>query len=312
MSMLPLLATAQLALAGIPLVHEGGDSSALIAEASSRTGLPADQFEAIDIGKLREESPHGMGEIAVRRCARQPTDNSGVRAELVRAEAALGIDDLIATADHLDLAVAALGCLTEIVEANVTARTFLLRGALAAEEGREDDARGEIRTALAFDDKVNWPPGYPVAGQSMVAEEVDNQLRHTVTAVPDPGLGPWVDGHEIADQVALTEGLHLLQHSGPKGVRSAWLVVGGVGTVVVPEKFQAPILDAFVDPATRSDLEHLLAAVIDDFEAAYVAHQGGLWLVVTGPETSELQPAVIPEPEPEPEPTKKGKKGKKR
>jgi len=285
----------------------------MVAAASERTGLPADQFDAIHIGTLRDKPPQGMGEIAVRRCARQPTQNSGVRAELVRAEAALGIDDMIAVADHLDLAVADLSCLTEIVEAGVAARAFLLRGALAAEEGRDADARGEIRTALGFDGKVNWPPGYPVSGQSMVAEEVGNDQRHTVTAVPDPGLGPWVDGHEIVDEVALTEGLHLLQHSGPKGIRSAWLVVGGAGTVVVPEKFQAPILDAFVDPSTRSDLEHLIAAAVEDFEAAYVAHQDGLWLVVageSGPSTSELVAAVIPEPEPEPEPTKK-KKGKK-
>ncbi len=308
-----LLFFATTALAGIPLVHEGGEAAALIAAASERSGLPVDQLTAIDVGKLRTKPPQGLGDIAVRRCARQPTQNSAVRAELVRAEAALGIDDMIATADHLDLAVAELSCLTEVVDAAVAARAFLLRGALAAEGGSEDEARGEIRTALGFDAVINWPPGYPVSGQSLVVQELDNPVRHTVNAVPDTGLGPWVDGVEIVDKADLTEGLHLLQYSGPKGIRSAWLVVGGPGTVVVPEKFQAPVLDAFIDAATRSDLEHLLTAAIDGFEAAYVAHMDGLWLVVSdesGPSTTELAPAVIPEPEPEPEPTKK--KGRKR
>ena len=302
----------QIALAGIPLVHEGGDPAALTAEASSKSGLPADQLDAIDIAKLRDHPPQSLGQIAVRRCAREATQNSGVRAELVRAEAALGADDLIGAADHLDLAVSALSCLTEVVESAVAARTFLLRGALSAEEGREEDARGEIRTALAFDSKVNWPPGYPVSGQSLVVEEIENAVRHPVAAVPDPGLGPWIDGTEVADTTQLTEGLHLFQHSSPKGIRSAWLVVAGPGTVVVPEKFQAPVLDAFLDAETRSDLEYLLNATIEDFEAAYVTHMHGLWLVVAnpnGPSTSELTAAVIPEPEPLPEPLKK--KGKK-
>ena len=312
MVLLALIAAA--AHAGIPLVHEGGDAEALTAEASERTGLPADQFTAVDVGVLRQKPPQGLGEIAVRRCARQPSQNSAVRAELVRAEAALGVDDLMATTDHLDLAVAELGCLSEVVEASVAARVFLLRGALIAESGRPDEARGEIRTSLAFDAKINWPSGYPVSGQALVAEEAGNPTRHPVAAVPDPGLGPWIDGAEVQDSAELSEGLHLFQYGGPKGIRSAWLVVGGAGSIVVPEKFQAPVLAPFAKADTRADLERLLAGSIDAFEAAYVAHAGGLWLVVAegaGASTTELVAPPPPPPPPEPEPTKKRDKKKK-
>jgi hypothetical protein len=240
---------------------------------------------------------------------------SDVRVELVRADAAVAQGDLIRMFDHLDLAVAQLGCLTEVAYPSEVALGFLLRGALAAEQGDEDAARSEIRTALAFDADVIWPPGYPIAGQSIVPDELANPDRHSIRVVPnDTGAGPWVDGQELTDATTLTEGLHLVQYGSRSGLQSAWLVVDGPTTFVVPDRFTAPVLDRFLDAEARDETALLLAATLDDFEAAYVAHRGGLWLVVATDDSASVQELVPGEPLPVEveEPEGKGRKRAKR
>ncbi|MFT4622774.1 MAG: hypothetical protein ACI8PZ_001430 [Myxococcota bacterium] len=308
-----VIASISTALAGVPVVHEGGDPGAAIAAASERSGLPADQLTAVAVSGLLSSPPTAVGDTVVRRCARGPARMTDVSVELVRAEAALGSSDAVRTLDHLDLAVAQLGCLTEVADADRVALGFLLRGAMAAELGEPEAARGEIRTALAFDADVDWPPGYPVAGQALLAEELSGTERHQVRVVPDDtGAGPWVDGREVEGEVSLTPGLHLVQYGSKRGLQTAWLVVDGASALVVPDRFGPPVLDAFLEPATRADVALLLAATLPNFEAAYVAHRGGLWLVVSADGGASVEELVPGEPLPVPEVEPTGKKGKKR
>ncbi len=305
------------ALAGIPVVHDGGDPAAHVAAAAERTGLPADQLTAIDVSTLLDEPPSALGKGVVRRCARTPARMTDVRTQLVRADAAVAEGDAVSVFDHLDLALAQLGCLTEVADPDEVALGFLLRGALAAEQGDTEAAQSEIRTALAFDADVVWPPGYPVAGQEILAAELTDQIRHDVRVVPDDtGAGPWVDGAEVGETTPLAEGLHLIQYGSRQGLQSAWMVVDGPAALVVPDRFPARVLDTFLDAEAHQEAALLLAAALDDFEAAYVAHRDGLWLVVAesaGASVEELVageplPVVVEQPEPEP----KGKKGRRR
>ncbi len=266
----------------------------VVAAVASRTGLPADQLEALPLDQLLKAAPEALGEAVLRRCTREGTRGDLIRSELARAESAFAGGDRGGAQDHLDLAVAQLGCLVELPDARVAARVFLLRAALVADADAEV-ARGELRTALAFEPDLAWDDRYPESGRALLDEVRAAGTAATLSIVPDTATsGPWIDGREAPDEgVKVGQGLHLAQYSGPTGVASGWLLVGGDCALVLPGAYRRPILGPIADAATRGPVEALLEATIPEIEAAYVAWSGGLWLVSddgSGLSTIEIAP----------------------
>jgi hypothetical protein len=305
MSVIPFVAfNVALALAGTPLVLEGVDGDTAVGEVSSRTGLPADQLEPLDIASLLDAPPQVVGAAVLRRCVRDTVGMESVRAELARAEAARRSGDPVGALDHLDLAVAGLGCLSELVDRPVAARIFLQRGAILAGQGELEGARSELRTALSFDPSLPWDAGLPVEGQALIEEERERSRGHRITALPSKLVsGPWLGGALVPEGGSeAAEGLVLVQYASPAGIRSAWMVVSGHATLVIPGAYRRPVLEGMAQPGARHEVEALLAATLPDFAAAYLHEaSGGTWLVVEQAgalETTELVPAAPPE-EPE-------------
>ena len=288
------------ALAGVPVVIDGGDATAVPALVAQRTGLPVDQLEIFDLGDLLTQPPQVLGDAVMRRCSGAATRMEAVRADLVRAEAAWARRDRVGAFDHLDLAVAQLGCLGELVDRSVAARIFLLRGALEAERGQPDAAHGELRTALAFDPELGWTGSFPVEGQVLLAEQRAIPTELTIQVLPaGTSSGPWVDGRTVdgdGAQVSVAPGLHLAQHPSPAGIRSAWLVVGGDTALVLPGGFRRPVLEALSDADRRAPVQALLQATLPGFHAAYVSHQGYLWLLTLVDGEIETTELVTPPP----------------
>jgi len=300
------------AWAGTPVLYDAGESATVRAMVAERTGLPADQLAPIALSDLREQAPGVLGDAVIRRCTSRRATNGDVRAELARAEAALSEGDDVRLVDHLDLAVVKLGCLSEVVDAPAVARVFLLRGGVAAEAGRVDEAKGELATALALHDKVIWPAGYPTEGSDLLAAVAATAPAGQLEVEPAPSSGPWIDGKELpADApMAVASGLHLAQHSARTGLESSWLVVGGSAVWTLPEALPPSALDAFADGAFDAVAESMMAAHADQ-PAAYVAHRGGLWLLVKEGRDVLVEQLAAPEPTAE-EAASGGKKKKKK
>lgn len=299
--LLPLLTLCLPARAGVPVVVDGGDTSAAPALVALRTGLPTSQLQVVALSSLLDDPPQALGDAVMRRCAGQPTRMEAVRADLVRAEAAWQKRERVEALDQLDLAVAGLGCLGELVDRQVAARIFLLRGALEAERGQEEAARSELRTALAFEPELGWTSAFPVEGQVLLAEERLTPTDRGIEVVPaGTSSGPWVDGRTVGgtgERVGVAPGLHLAQHPSPAGIRSAWLVLAGDTTLVLPGSFRRPVLELLASPETRAPVAALLQATLPDFQAAYVSHGGWLWLLTLGEggvDTAELQAPAAP------------------
>ena len=301
-------------LAATPVLHEGGGADAALATVAQRTGLPIDQLTALSLTDLRSQAPGVLGDAVIRRCTSKEATNGEVRAELVRAEAALTDGDDLMVGDHLDLAVVKLGCLSEVVDAPAVARVFLLRGAVAAEAGRAEEARGELATGLALHGELSWPPGYPAAGSTHLAEVHGQAPVGTLTVVPAPTSGPWVDGREPAgsEPLPVAKGLHLAQHSARTGLATSWLVVGGDAVWTLPEALVPSALDKFA-AGDRDDLARVLLAAHPEEPAAYVLHAGGLWLLVRSGLSVSVEELSAPQlaPPPVDDGKKKKKKGKK-
>ena len=134
-----LLLLVGLARAATPVVVDGPAPPQLLAELSALTGLPTEQLQVQALEPLLAAPPQALGDAVVRRCTGEATRTDQVQTELVRASAAWsGGQDEVGTQDHLDLAVAYLGCLGELADAPVAAQVFLLRGALEARRGDGD------------------------------------------------------------------------------------------------------------------------------------------------------------------------------
>jgi hypothetical protein len=311
------LISTTLAHAGTPVVHDGGSPTEVVAAVSSRTGLPNTQLDAIPLDTLLDAPPQALGGAVVRRCTKGPTQNAAVESEVVRAEAALVVNkDPVGAMDHLDLAVAELGCLGELVDTKIAAKVFLMRGTLGEEEGT---ARGEMRTALAFEREIVWYDKLPEAGQKLLEEERTNPATHRLDVAPaSSSSGPWLDGRAVVVGslgTTVQQGLHLVQYGTSTGIRSAWLVVGGDASLVIPGSFRRPVLERFAQKEAWPEVQALVAAAIPDFFAAYVSHGGGLWLVSKDEgvvSTTEIAAPPPPPPEPEEGKGKKGKKEKKK
>ncbi len=311
--LIALLVTA--AQARTPLVVEGVELESAAAEVVARTGLPRDQLHPVDVASLLDTPPQVVGDAVLRRCVHPPVEMEPARAELARAVAAQQSGDPMGALDHLDLAVASLGCLSELVDRAVAARIFLLRGAILASQQQIGDARSEFRTAVSFDPELTWRDDLPGGGHTAMTEERDRYKRHRVTAMP-PSLvsGPWLGGQLVEDEgMQVAEGLILAQYSSPAGIRSAWMVVSGDASLIIPEAYRSPVLERMAQPERQPEVALLLAGVLPDFAAAYVHHaSGGTWLVVKedqGLETTELVPPQVPE---EPEQPRRRRKRRQR
>ena len=295
---------ATIAHAGTPLVVEGEDREASASEVTARTGLPRSQLEPLDVAKLLEQPPQIVGEAVLRRCTQDKVGMEPARADLSRAVAAQRSGDLLAALDHLDLAVSSLGCLSELVDRSIAARIFLLRGAILASRDEIEGARSELRTALSFDPRVAWHDDLPAGGQALLEEERDGSMRHRITALPSTRVsGPWLGGEVVGSAgLEVAHGLVLVQYSSPIGVRSAWMVVSGDATLVIPGAFRTPVLARMAEPDQRREVELLLEATLPDFAAAYVHHSSwGTWLVVQEGGALETPQLVPPKPAEEPE-----------
>lgn len=299
----PIVTWAGAVPSGIPVVHDGGDATEVVAFASTKSGLATAELTALPLDTLLAAPPQAQGDAVIRRCAKTPTQMAEVHADLARAEAAFAKRDPFGAMDHLDLAVATLGCLSQIVEPEAASRIFRLRAAVELSEEDLDGARGELRTALAFVPGLEWADGLPPAGVGVLDTERTVTATAQVSTLP-PGStsGPWLDGRSMGIAAQVTPGLHLAQYGTTAGIRSAWLVVGGDATLVVPSSVRRPVVERMTDPRERPQVEALLAAAIPDFYAAYVVHGGGLWLVTRDQDqlaTTELvapAPAVVAPP----------------
>jgi hypothetical protein len=296
----------------VPVVFDGADGAAVIALTAQKSGLPPAELDAVPLDRLLTGPPQLLGDAVMRRCSGAPSTMSVVRADLARAEAAWVKKDTLAAIDHLDLAVTQLGCLSEIVETAAAARIFMLRAELELNGPNPDDAGGELRTAVAFAPDIAWT-ATSVDGSTILDEERAAEATAVVAVVPAAsGAGPWIDGRGFpagSTEMTVTPGLHLVQHGTPAGIRSAWLLVGGDATLVVPGNYRRPVLDAMLAPETRHPVEALLATTLPNFRAGYVSHAEGLWLVTLEEgvvSTTEI--AAPPPPAPPPEDGKKKKK----
>src|SRR5262245_50893907 len=116
--------------AAVPVVYDQADASDVIAEVSRRTGLPPSELVATRLDQVLQTPATAVGDAAIRRCARPAgatpsTTMIEARAEIARGESAWATDhDPYAAIDHLDLAVAAMGCLGEIVDREIAATAF--------------------------------------------------------------------------------------------------------------------------------------------------------------------------------------------
>ncbi|HHO50059.1 MAG TPA: hypothetical protein ENK18_04105 [Deltaproteobacteria bacterium] len=301
-------------LAGTPVVFDGGSGAEVVSAVAARTGLPPSQLSAVSLDTLLQATPEVLGDAVMRRCARSSSSNEVVRTDLTRAEIAWAQADALNTMDHLDLAVARLGCLTEVVEPRVASRVFLLRGALLAQRGDTDAARNEFRTARFLDPAVAWRDDLPGEGRVVFEAPAPPEILASVRVLPsDNASGPWIDGVELDDELRVPEGLHLAQYSSVAGIQSAWLSVGGDTLLVLPGNFHRPVVQRMAVPEDQGAVEALLAAALPEMRAAYVAHGGGLWLITRDGHdttTTEIDPLPPPEPEPEGRGRKKKKKEK--
>jgi len=314
MSWLALLVTPT-ALAGVPVIHDGAGPEVL-EQVSSRTGLPTSQLDSEDLATLLQNPPQALG-AALRHCAGAANRTADVRADLVRAEAAWSGGERARAMDHLDLAMTHIACLEELAEPAVVARVFLLRGSLMAASGYLDEAVVELRSGLAFAPELVWDPAFPPEGEGALIEArvVENPVTLDV-APAGTGSGPWVNGASVkTTSQSVSPGLHLTQSPASPGIRSAWLVVEGDATLVIPSSYRRPVLERMADPADRGEVELLLLAAFSNLPAVYVASEGGIWLVTLGPDgasTTELVPASPEEEVIEEEKGRRGGKKRKR
>src|SRR5262245_57688433 len=108
------------ARAAIPVVLDGVDGTASVTRVAQKTGLPATQFGPAGLDQLLTADPGVLGDATIRRCSKDPSTNLDLQAELVRAESAWTSDRSASGAmDHLDLLVARMGCLGELVDPKV-------------------------------------------------------------------------------------------------------------------------------------------------------------------------------------------------
>ena len=268
--LLPAL-TIPLAQAGVPVIYDGvsgGDAASLLASVSEHTGLAAAELDAMPLDELLAAPPQALGDAVMRRCAGGPTELETVRAELVRAEAAGQQGDHLGAQDHLDLAVANLGCLGELVDTRVAARIFMLRGAIEAEQGDTEAARGELRTALAFAPDLAWDLSMPGEGQPLLIEERATPAALQVRVVPaGTSSGPWVDGRTLqgkGDRVAVASGLHLAQRVLAIRPELPVVLYSGYADVDVDHQAtEAGISAVLAKPLKRAELARCLRRLLD-------------------------------------------------
>ena len=285
------------ALADTPVLYEQGTDADAVNAVMVRTGLPADQLQAVQIASLLNKTPVVLGSAVMRHCSGPPTTMTQVRSEISRGESAWRSAGAPHVAmDHLDLAISKLGCLQELADPEPLALLFLLRGALTAVNDPEGAAT-ELRSALAFAPSMAWPEDLPPAGAPLLEAARAAGSDHTLSVSPEgTSAGPWVDGRTVPSDatISLGAGLHLLQTASTAGIRSAWLVIGGDAQLVLPMNYRHPLLGRMHAPAAQASIGWLLATTSVDFQAGYITVDDGIWLVTMESQDIQLTELIAP------------------
>lgn len=301
------------ALAGVPVVHDGGAAGVAAAAVAARTGVPVSELDPRTLDSLLALQPTTVGAAVLRHCAQASTRAVDLRNYGVRAEAAWRQGSPEDAMDQLDLGIAGLGCLSERVEPAVAGRMFLLRGALLARDGQVDAARNELVTGLGLLPDAAWDEWLPSDGRAILDALREQAPTATLWVAPsDAAAGPSVDGRTVvgAGPLLLQPGLHLIQVPSTAGLRSAWLTVDGDAALVVPGSYRRPVLEDLADPALRPDVERLLQAGLGT-QPVYVVGGGGIWLVaVEGGKAVTTTLVEVPAPAPVEEKGWRRKKGR--
>jgi hypothetical protein len=295
--------------AAVPLVYAEGAPAELRAEVERATGLPPGQLEPVALSALLGRPPAMVGSGALRHCAGAPVRGPELRAAALRAEAAIGNGDAGQAQDQLDLALGAMGCLSERVEPPVAARIFMLRAEAQVRRADPEAARNELRTALAFQPEIAPLTSFsPEAAALLEAERAayfqcpsPSGCAGLLPVVVRPGArsaGPWVDGvaAPAAEPLRLTPGLHLLQVASTAGLRSAWLTVEGPSALVIPSAWRGAPLPGLADAAAAPELIDLLRAGLPQASLAYATAGGAIWLVDLAPDGGSVTTVVAPPP----------------
>lgn len=203
----------------------------------------------------------GAGEV--RPCGSPRTRSSALRGAADEAEEAVLGGRYAEAARILADGLSALGCLDDVLEPELAARLYLLRGLLRFDEGDTDAAAADLAQARRIHPELSWDARMePLARPLFQQADPTREARATLRVFPEPSVGEalWVDGVRVSSPVALPAGEHVVQYAGAV-VHTVRFELHGVedSTLVVPAHVGDDALTWVRDGARRDDLDTLLA-----------------------------------------------------
>ena len=276
------------AYAASPLVLHGDDvpKEGAVSRAATVDGEVANQVGWASYQASRPTSV--IGESTLDRCTSSPSTIEKVNAHLQKAQNSLDYMENEAALGHLRAAERATGCSTEMVTADILAKSQFLHGLVLFNEGKKADARAAWRQAFVAKPDLQWDPNFEPSGQPTFEDVRDNiqyEAKAQLRVLPVAQDAVFLNGQSIDSSIEVMGGKHLLQVTDAE-TKSMWLELsaGASPTVLVPSLF-ADNLTELVSTAesrkTLGDTLHLMekdrTIVILTPDTAWKSTSGGAW-----------------------------------
>lgn len=281
------------------VVYGEGDGAAAVAQVAAHTGLAADTLRPLSLTELTAtRAPTVTGGRAIP-CAGAPSTNAQVKAAADTAAGDVAYMDYEQAKTHADAAAAALGCLSEPIDADVAAEVFVQRGLASFFAGDKGAARAAFAQANRLRPGLPWDARYG-AGPKEVFDaslaDVSGAAVH-VRLVPGASrVAVAIDGRRAVGELYVSPGEHIVQLVGPSPSTTRVVIdPGAEASIMLPQGVGAGAAAWAVDEAGRTELSGALAGLLGSGVTVYVVHGPRTFRVVAGtPESAELTPDATP------------------
>jgi hypothetical protein len=184
-----------------PVVLDGVEAAEGLERASFATGRPQDALQAFEVSEIVEEIRVEGG--SVRWCATTPTASVSLGYLLERIDAAVGWGEYDKAEQALGEATALMSCAAAVSGAEL-ARLHLLRGVVAAGQGREPEALQAFAQARQAEPALAWDEAWPAGREQFLAAPQTSALARGYGQVYLDGMPLGPEGRPISP------GLHTL------------------------------------------------------------------------------------------------------
>jgi len=289
-----------------PVLHFGPDiyqsANLAVSYTAAATDLSPEVLEAVDPTKLMN-LPLSLGEQGtIEECSGTTMSSARLKQLSQKLDMALAYYELDKAQEYFNTAEQGLLCLNTILDTDIVARLYYLKGLLDYNNGDESKTLEAYENAIRFKPNLNWDPVFPPDSQPLFEQaksDFSSRQGVPVNVYPESAKALlWINGMPATDSASLTlnKGDNFLQYEGIE-MKNARVVLSEDDTevtLVVPPAINKDIISWVDNEDNASELEVILETLYPNGQTIYAVKEGLVYRLTLSENTDTWTELEVP------------------